>query len=160
MSRKKSAQIGKILGVGVRIRKIRAELTQEEFGNLFGVQGSAVSKWEQGELSDEDTLNKVAEYGGLTLEQLLRGDQGPAPLREHTPDTYDTRPAVLDVDRLAHSLHLTRQFLHQERRRFSFSELQEAELASYIYEHIESDAADPKETTIARLAELIKRRPA
>jgi transcriptional regulator with XRE-family HTH domain len=75
MSRRKSPQLGIFLGTGERIRKIRGELTQEKFGRLFGVKGNTVSRWEDGRLSDEETLKKIADYGRVTIEWLLYGDR-------------------------------------------------------------------------------------
>ena len=101
MSRKKSAQLGKLFNTGERIRKIRGKLTQEEFGKLFGVLGPAVSKWEDGRLSDDETLKKIADYGGVTVEWLLYGDKVNvlAQIRDEALELYlhpDTIPEVKD----------------------------------------------------------------
>lgn len=79
MSRKKAPQLGIFLGTGDRIRQIRGELTQSEFGKLFGVKGNTVSRWEDGRLSDDETLKKVADHGKVTVEWLLRGDMKQIP---------------------------------------------------------------------------------
>ena len=68
--------------VGHRIRQIRLSLnkTQKEFGETvgFAVDGakSAVSNWELGKNKpNAKRLNKVAELGGMSINQLLYGSE-------------------------------------------------------------------------------------
>ena len=68
--------------VGHRIRQIRLSLnkTQKEFGETVGlaVDGakSAVSNWELGKNKpNAKRLNKVAELGGISINQLLYGSE-------------------------------------------------------------------------------------
>lgn len=61
----------------------------------------------------------------------------------------------MKIDALARSLFLARQFLQKEKRRFS--EEQEAELATYICEHFDSEGSEPGPVVIRRLADLIQR---
>lgn len=157
MSRRKYPFKQIFLNIGERIKKIRGSLTQTEFGKIFGVNQNTVSRWESGSISDEETLKRIAEYGGVSIDWLLRGDQPPE-LREFAPETYDTRPAILDTDRLARALVLIRQYL--KKARLQFSESQEAALVSYIYEYLEAEHADPGEVVIRRLADLIPRQKA
>lgn len=58
------------------IKKLRKEknLTQEELGNLLGVSGKAVSKWERGQsLPDVAIIKKLSDNLGISSDELLQG---------------------------------------------------------------------------------------
>lgn len=58
------------------IKKLRKEkkLTQEELGNLIGVSGKAVSKWERGQsLPDVAIIKKLSDNLGISSDELLQG---------------------------------------------------------------------------------------
>lgn len=66
--------------LGYRIaqyRKLRG-ITQEQFAEHLGVSGQAVSKWEN-DLScpDISLLPQIADYFGVTIDELLRGGSKP-----------------------------------------------------------------------------------
>lgn len=66
-------EIDRISGL---IKKLRIEknLTQEELGNLLGVSGKAVSKWERGEsLPDVAIIKKLSDNLGISSDELLQG---------------------------------------------------------------------------------------
>jgi transcriptional regulator with XRE-family HTH domain len=75
MSRKKVTDKGTFLGYSSRLRKIRGDLSQEEFGKIFGVRKMTISRYEAGRIPDVETLKKIADYGGVTVEWLLYGDK-------------------------------------------------------------------------------------
>lgn len=57
-----------------RIKKLRLEkdLTQEEFGKLFGIVKSTVSLYENGKSTPDDELKKnIAQYFNCTLDYLM-----------------------------------------------------------------------------------------
>lgn len=75
MSRKKSA-LGIFIGLPGRIKKIRGNLTQVEFAKVLEVSQGTVNKYEKGLiLAGEESLKKIASYGGVTVEWLLYGDK-------------------------------------------------------------------------------------
>lgn len=58
------------------IKKLRKEkkLTQEELGNLIGVSGKAVSKWERWQsLPDVAIIKKLSDNLGISSDELLQG---------------------------------------------------------------------------------------
>lgn len=60
--------------VGKRIKSIRLRngMNLEDFGNLFWVSKSNVSKWENGrQLPNKLRLKKIAELGNITVDELL-----------------------------------------------------------------------------------------
>lgn len=57
-----------------RIRELRTEkeLTQKEFGKLFGIVKSTVSLYESGKSApDDETKKKIAQYFNVSLDYLM-----------------------------------------------------------------------------------------
>jgi len=57
-----------------RIKQLRTEkeLTQEEFGRIFGIVKSTVSLYESGKSTPDDTLKRrIAEYFNVSLDYLM-----------------------------------------------------------------------------------------
>jgi transcriptional regulator with XRE-family HTH domain len=62
--------------IGIRIKKIRREkgLTQDFFGQMIGVKGPAISKYEKGDQEPGIlALVKIAELGNVSLDYLITG---------------------------------------------------------------------------------------
>jgi transcriptional regulator with XRE-family HTH domain len=166
LSRKKYPRIKDFSEIGKRIRLIRGAVTQDAFADIFGVNQNTVSRWEKGAvLSDEETLEKIAAYGGVTSKWLLHGDlEAPAgeivackihaQLSEHAPDLYEVRPRELNLNYLTRALLLARQFCRAARPRLP--EAGEAELASYLYEYWQETGLKPDQVVVKRYAALIK----
>lgn len=60
--------------IGERIKQLRKEhdLTQEQFGNLFGVVKSTVSMYESNKsIPDDEMKKKIAEYFNVSLDWLM-----------------------------------------------------------------------------------------
>lgn len=59
--------------IGSKIRELRMShnLTQAELGKAVGVSMQAVSKWERGGTPDIDILISIAQYFGVTMDELL-----------------------------------------------------------------------------------------
>jgi hypothetical protein len=72
------------------------------------------------------------------------------------PATYEAQPQTLNIVYLARSIILARDYLEKEGRRFSDS--QEAQLISYIYEYLTETHEAPGRFLIGRLADLIPKR--
>lgn len=61
-----------------KIQQLRKQkgLTQEELANALFVSRTAVSKWESGRgYPGIDSLKRIAEFYGVTVDELLSGDQ-------------------------------------------------------------------------------------
>ena len=60
--------------LSLRLRNIRQEnnLTQQEFGKIFGVGKTTVSMWETGNSSPDDEIkSKIADYFDVSVDYLL-----------------------------------------------------------------------------------------
>jgi len=122
-------------------------------------------------LPREEVLKKIAEYGRVTIEWILRGEGGPPepPRRRfsiRTPPqeevqartaTYEApEPGTLNLEYLARSIILAWNYLKKEGRQFT--DAQEAQLISYIYEHLTETHEAPARFIIHRLADLIPKK--
>lgn len=64
--------------VGARIKSIRSSrgMTLEEFGKIFGASKGNAATWEKGSsLPNNERLLKIAEIGGISVDELLYGDK-------------------------------------------------------------------------------------
>lgn len=80
--------------LGERIKQLRTEyeMTQEEFGKLFGVTKYAVSLYESGKSVPNDEIKKkMAEYFGVSLDWLMgiSNVRNPSPPKKTIDDTSD-----------------------------------------------------------------------
>jgi len=160
MSRKKS-YFTNYLGVGQRIKIVRNDLSQYEFGKLIGVTQGTVNKYESGAtLPSEGVLQKIADHGGVTTDWLLKGegggDQTKYSLRvgERAPETYDARPRFLDKDALAHVIFLMRDWLRRKKEKLSVPA--EAELIALLYEYWLTNHSYPDDQVISKHRDLLK----
>ena len=76
--------------VGRRINSIRKDMgiNQEDFGKrIYDAHKSLVSKWEKGQsLPNNERLKKIAEIGGITVNELLYGN-----MKNFTSSYFDER---------------------------------------------------------------------
>ncbi len=81
--------------LGTRIHSLRKEkgITQEELGKAIGVTSQAVSKWECGGTPDAEILPQIAEFFGVTIDNLYgRSDDRRRDLaQEITWELYNTK---------------------------------------------------------------------
>lgn len=76
------------------VARIRADsgLDQTEFGEIFGVGQSSVGRWEKGSIPKGDRLHLIAEYGKMTVDELLGREGRPSaptkPLGEAQPAVF------------------------------------------------------------------------
>jgi transcriptional regulator with XRE-family HTH domain len=63
-----------LLAVGQRIRKLRGDVTQEEFAHSLGISQAQLSKYELGQSAlPLGTLVKLAQKSGRTTDWILTG---------------------------------------------------------------------------------------
>lgn len=159
MSRKKSF-LRLIFGLGDRIKKLRANLSQEQFGKLIGVNQGTIHKYEKGRAyPSEETLKKIADCGGVTVEWLLHGEEAPAPgprLQEYAPEVYEARPVDLDVEALAKIINAARYYLRRHRK--TVSARFEAKLIADLYYYWQTEKIMPDDQVIRAYLPLAARR--
>ena len=77
-------------------------LSQEELAEKIGVSRQAVSKWERAEASpDTDNLVLLAEVYGVTLDELLRGEDDPEPNNNEKAAEPDEDTKYVKSDRVS-----------------------------------------------------------
>ena len=60
----------------LQVLRKRKELTQEELAEVLFVSRTAISKWESGRgYHNIDSLKAIAKYFGVTIDELLSGDE-------------------------------------------------------------------------------------
>lgn len=148
MSSKKLSKIGKYLGVGERIRKIRGHLSQTAFGKILGVTAAAVSRWESGRIPDEDLRKRIADFGNITDEYLLYGDgQQAARLSEHAPEIYDASP-LPPLAEAALTVVIAAVEDYYARHRLKRRPIQKARLIIRLYQHYAETREKPDDILI------------
>jgi len=100
-------------------------------------------------------LQKIADYGGVTIKWLLEGKEGPE-LREHAPNTYAARTQPLNEDALAEIILRVRNFAN--RRRLILDVRTEAALIAILYGLYEADKVLPDDQVIEGNLPLARRR--
>jgi transcriptional regulator with XRE-family HTH domain len=145
----------KFPGLGKRIKEIRGGVRQKEFGKIIGVTSGAVSQYESETIYPSwDVLKKIADYGGVSVEWLLHGEEaGPAKRAEAAPAVYEARPRVLDSRALARAILLAREFIN--RRRLTLAVEREAALISFIYDFWATEKRWPDNTEMEKNLELL-----
>lgn len=88
--------------VGERIKNIRLQSgkTQESFGNEFGASKGNVAMWEKGAtLPNAERLNKISEFAGITVNELLFGKKYTFDLLKklYQEDTYKLETIIYDT---------------------------------------------------------------
>jgi transcriptional regulator with XRE-family HTH domain len=165
MSRKKVPNTETFLGMGNRIRRVRGDLSQEEFGKILGGVGkSAVSRYEAGRVPDVGTLKMIADHGGVTVEWLLQGETVQNKLRE---DLYAlTKPALtlpglvepylfsaVDKTILAGIIEQVEEGLKRKKR--ALSSKRKAHLISLLYDEFQKTGQLPTKNIIQDFLDLV-----
>lgn len=82
----------------MRLKKLRknANLTQKQFARAIGAAQNTVSQWETGTHGiDNDTLSRIANFFGVSIDYLLGNDFSPA---EKSPADPEIDEAALDQE--------------------------------------------------------------
>lgn len=85
-----------------RIKELRLEkeLTQEQFGKLFGIVKSTVSLYESGKSTPDDELKKMmAKYFNCTLDYLMGNSDIRNPYKEESP--LQDNPTLKQIEGLS-----------------------------------------------------------
>jgi transcriptional regulator with XRE-family HTH domain len=153
---------GKNISIGDRIKILRGELNQGEFGKIIGVEAPAISKYEKGRKPKVAILEKIADYGQVTIEWLLRGD-APEPAAEipEIPEaiTIESPPpgagaglrdpylfTGIDIGALTQIIELVED--HLLRRKRPLKPVKKALLFSLLYDEFHKSGHPPDQPTL------------
>jgi transcriptional regulator with XRE-family HTH domain len=157
MSRKKYQKLATILGLGVRLREVRKKvgLSQEEIGKKLGFGKSTIFKFETDNMiPDSKTLQRYAQIGETSIEQILRGEKSTTPL-EQTPEVHGALPGPsLDAVLLAEILVEIKNFLAHEP--LELSSQREARWVALVYDHCHKDKVKPDRMLVERFLWITK----
>lgn len=97
--------------VGSRIRHIRDTkgLTMKQFGELFDPPASKglVSNWENGyNLPNQERLKKIAELGGITVQELLHG----TPLEKMVSTVLEKSKHFTITEKYMYAIEMLKEF--------------------------------------------------
>jgi transcriptional regulator with XRE-family HTH domain len=76
---------GKNVDISDRIKKIRGKKKKAEFAKILGIPQPNLSKYESGRQPPADVLQKIADYGGVTVKWLLTGEEEKKDLKKDLP---------------------------------------------------------------------------
>lgn len=90
---------------GEKIKQLRKQLgmTQEELGNLIGVQKAAINKYETGVVSNlkQETISALSHALHVSPIELLSPDDPPDPSREVQPKNDGVRLLIRGLNKLS-----------------------------------------------------------
>jgi transcriptional regulator with XRE-family HTH domain len=66
---------GKHFDISDRIKQVRGKKKKAEFARILGIPQPNLSKYESGRLPPADILQKVADYGEVSVKWLLTGEE-------------------------------------------------------------------------------------
>jgi transcriptional regulator with XRE-family HTH domain len=66
---------GNFFDISARIRQVRGKLKQSEFADGLGIPRPNLSRYESGRKPPAEVLQKIADYGGVTVKWLLTGKE-------------------------------------------------------------------------------------
>ena len=67
--------IGISSDISARIRQVRGKLKKSEFADALGIPRPNLSRYELGRTPPAEVLQKIADYGGVTVKWLLTGKE-------------------------------------------------------------------------------------
>jgi transcriptional regulator with XRE-family HTH domain len=90
---------GNFLDISARIRQVRGKLKKSEFADALGIPRPNLSRYESGRTPPAEVLQKIADYGGVTVKWLLTGKEEKKDLEqdlssEHPKDITPPPPPV------------------------------------------------------------------
>jgi len=142
-------------GIGSRIRKIRAGLTQKEFADKLGVSQGTIYQYEKEIIiPGYEVQKKLAEFGGVTVEWLLRGDSSPPQIQEFSPeDGYVVSMNPLETALLV--AVVTQVECVIIKLRLKIPPEQKARLIARVYDDCRSQQLQPKPYLVERALLLV-----
>lgn len=147
----KKLSYGNFPDISERIKLVRGELKAAQFAKILGILEPTLHRYEAGRKPPADVLQKIADYGGVTVEWLLKGDFFEAQpalrgalmrLGEHEPDDYEAnRPAEIQEFLFVEVYQVVSAYA----RRKKYDQLRLARLLVRVYNHCVENLDRPSE---------------
>jgi transcriptional regulator with XRE-family HTH domain len=155
MKKSKYPNLGIFLRVAERIRKVRGNMTQKMFAEMLEVKQNAISRYESGRIPDNETLNKIAVFGKVTVEWLLRGgDLKEKELGEMVPGEYDpTSISPIETALLAEAIVKIEEVIKESRLKLDI--YQKARLIALVYEECRANFRKPSHRQVQKILLLV-----
>jgi transcriptional regulator with XRE-family HTH domain len=143
---------GSFHDISDRIRKVRGELKKGKFADILGIPRPNYYRYEDGRKPPAEVLQKIADYGGVTVKWLLTGkeeykDVGKPGLPDQPPAVPETaRPCEIQEFLLAEVLRAIDKYMEKDKLRQSPEYL--ARLISLLYNHCARTLEPPTELLV------------
>ncbi len=145
---------GNFSDISARIRQIRGKLKKAEFADILCIPRPNLSKYESGRKPPADVLQKIADYGGVTVKWLLTGKEEKKdlgkPLRPDQPPAVPEpgRPCEIQEFLLAEVLRSVEEYL--EKYKTTYPLKYRARLITFLYNHCARKLEPPSESLVFR----------
>jgi transcriptional regulator with XRE-family HTH domain len=122
-----------------RIQQVRGKLKKSEFADALGIPRPNLSRYEKGRTPPADVLQKIADYGGVTVKWLLTGKEGEKDLgKPLLPDQPSVapgpgRPCEVQEFLLAEVLRAVEEYM--KKYKLSYPLGYRARLITLLYNH-------------------------
>jgi transcriptional regulator with XRE-family HTH domain len=138
--------------ISARIREVRGELKKAKFADLLGIPRPNFYKYEDGRLPPADVLQRIADYGGVSVKWLLTGEEevkelGKSSLPDQPPVTPEhPRPCDIQEFLLAEVLRAVEEYMEKHETSHPLNIM--ARLITAVYNHCARELVPPSEDLI------------
>jgi transcriptional regulator with XRE-family HTH domain len=138
--------------ISARIREVRGKLKKAEFADILGIPRPNFYKYEDGRQPPADVLQKIADYGGVTLKWLLAGEEeekcvGMPPLPDQPPVAPEpSRPCEIQEFLLAQVLRAVEEYMEKYKSAYPLEH--RARLITTLYNHCARELKPPTESLV------------
>lgn len=125
------------------------QISQDEFNKEIGVQ-QAVTRWKTGDTTPSaDSLLAIKRAFGISIDQLLTGEEVQPRLEKVAPEHYESRPLEsLETTLLFKVLEKVEEVVITERQKLSLR--QTARLVSLVYDHCRREREQPSHNLVRK----------
>lgn len=117
------------------------DLNQAEFNDQIGV-AQAITKWKSGQTPSAESLIAIKKVFGISIDQLLTGEEPRPILQEFASEHYESRPLeALETQLLFEVLKAVNTVITEKRQKLTTK--QEARLAALVYDHCRREREKP-----------------
>lgn len=116
-------------------------INQTEFNDKIEV-GQAITKWKGGQTPSAESLITIKKVFGISIDQLLTGEEPRPVLQEFASEHYESRPLeALETTLLFEVLKTVNAVITEKRQKLTLN--QEARLVTLVYDHCRREREQP-----------------